>query len=88
MKLKDFVESGLRAGGFDGLCNSDGGCSCRLGDLFPCGEPSGDECKAGYAGRCDGSCDDPPCDGHVYATLADAAASRGQQRVVTAEVRL
>lgn len=59
------VEESLAAGGYDGLYNCDGRCSCRTADgLEPCGDMTS-ECSAGYAAPCDGTCDDAPCDGHV-----------------------
>lgn len=45
MTLRQIVEQGLRAGGFDGLCRAD--CGCRLDDLMPCNEP-GIDCVAGH----------------------------------------
>ena len=76
--LRDLVESGLRAGGFDGLCNNFAGCACWVDDLFPCGEPSG-ECEAGHAGPCNGACEFSPCDGHIYTDLESLQdAKRGE----------
>lgn len=50
--LQQLVEQALKAGGFDGLWNENGECACKIGDLFPCGQPSG-ECRAGYEKPCD-----------------------------------
>ena len=27
----------MKVHGFDGLCNTDGGCACLIGNLAPCG---------------------------------------------------
>ncbi len=45
--LQRLIYESLIARGFSGLFNEWGDCACRLGDLFPCGAPSGD-CTAGY----------------------------------------
>jgi len=51
-----------------------------VGDLFPCGEP-GAGCVAGYAGPCNGACDAPPCDRHIYESLegVDRAEARAEE---------
>lgn len=43
----DMLESQLRENGYDGLCNTENECGCRIGDLMPCGEYCG-ECQPGY----------------------------------------
>ncbi len=36
MNCRDIIEQHLKENGYDGLCCGD--CSCRVGDLFPCGD--------------------------------------------------
>ena len=50
--LPEIVTEWLEATGFDGLTN--GGCSCRVGDLMPCNQPWKD-CVAGYLVKDDGT---------------------------------
>jgi len=45
--LKEIVKSWLETNGYDGLCDSDNECGCKLDDLMPCGEP-GMNCEPGY----------------------------------------
>lgn len=45
MDIQQIVAHYLTEHGYDGLYN-EGVCACKLGELFPCGEPG--NCKAGY----------------------------------------
>jgi hypothetical protein len=47
MNLQEIVKKYLEENGYDGLCDSDTECACRLDDLMPCGEP-GICCEAGH----------------------------------------
>jgi hypothetical protein len=49
MKIIEIVREHLRREGFDGLCYPDIDCGCVLDDFAPCGEPSLEYCRAGYA---------------------------------------
>jgi hypothetical protein len=51
--VRTMVVKYLMSHGYDGLyCDDDcDGCSCRLGDLAPCGN-IGPNCQAGYVGVC------------------------------------
>jgi hypothetical protein len=40
----------LTTNGYDGLCNSDCECACKLDDFVPCDQIGG-ECEAGYLMR-------------------------------------
>ena len=72
--IKEIVKEHLEKNGYDGLWNSDAQCACSKDDLHPCQEDFA-ECSPGYRGACDGTCDDPPCDFHIYADKADALAA-------------
>ena len=67
MTLRELTEEWLKEHGFDGLCNPDLECGCKLGDLMPCTDPWPEECEPGYVGP-------PPddwadeCDWFVYRT--------------------
>ena len=50
MNLVTVLETALAAGGYDGLCNPELECGCRIGDLCPCDEPSPRDCRPGYRG--------------------------------------
>lgn len=45
MNVKEIISKQLTLDGYDGLYNTD--CGCSIGDLMPCKSYSG-ECKAGY----------------------------------------
>ncbi len=65
MNMQQLIEQALKQHGFDGLFNTDGGCACKVDDLFPCDNPCAD-CEPGYLAPCDGSCEDPTrCDWHM-----------------------
>lgn len=49
MELKEIVQEGLDALGYDGLCNDE--CGCYGEHLMCCGEP-GTDCEAAYAFEC------------------------------------
>lgn len=62
MTVTEILKDWLVTHGYDGLYHEDGGCSCLVDDLGPCGEVGG-VCKAGMLGRCnpetcvgDGNC--------------------------------
>jgi hypothetical protein len=74
MNVKEIVKEYLEKNGYDGLYNVDGECGCPKDSLLPCSE-SFDQCCPGYRGACDGSCDDPPCDCHIYINKGDALAA-------------
>jgi hypothetical protein len=65
MTTKDLLIEGLKAHGFDGLCNSDASCGCGIDDLAPCG---GDcnvlDCEPAYKRPCKGAACPHPCDGY------------------------
>jgi len=46
MKPVNIVRDWLIKHGYDGLCNSDYGCGCRLDNLMPCEELT--NCQPGY----------------------------------------
>ena len=70
MILTQLLEDALRRNGYDGLYNPGRECSCRIGDLCPCGEPDLENCEAGMLlpddYRC-GACDEwgEPCSFHI-----------------------
>jgi len=82
MTIKEIVKEYLEKNGYDGLYNANGQCACRRNDLFPCQEGF-EECSPGYRGACNGSCDDPPCDFHIYDDKANAL--RADEEQATAE---
>lgn len=51
MTLKTIVVDALLAGGFDGLQNANGECSCLVDDIAPCGYPNLD-CTPGHRAPC------------------------------------
>lgn len=69
MNVFDMTKEWLKAHGYDGLYNTDGGCACLLADLAPCDELC-EECEAGYRVACD-------CGDHDY----HVAAERGPEEV-------
>lgn len=56
MTVRDIVKQYLLDNGFDGLCDPDGTCSCKIADLAPC--CSSFDCEPGYKVpcTCDGGC--------------------------------
>jgi len=79
MTIQQIVEQWLREHGYDGLYSPDGGCACRIDDLFPCQEFSSD-CTAGHVKKgCSDECG-MGCEWHVVAGLkagiADCEARR------------
>lgn len=65
MEVREILKEWLKAQGYDGLFSEDGGCSCLLADLAPCGDVSG-ECQAGYKVPCPPECGD----GHDFHVVA------------------
>jgi len=53
MTVSEIVEQYIRKNNYDGLFNP-GVCSCKLGDLEPCGNADTSECEAGYLYKEDG----------------------------------
>lgn len=49
LTIAEIVKDWLVAHGYDGLCNSEQECGCRLDNLMPCEYPQEKECAAGYA---------------------------------------
>jgi hypothetical protein len=47
MTAIEILEEWLTAHGYDGLCNPDEECGCRIGDLIPCHSYCG-YCQPGY----------------------------------------
>ncbi|RLC38217.1 hypothetical protein DRH27_02825 [Candidatus Falkowbacteria bacterium] len=66
MTVKEIVKKYLQDNEYDGLCNTD--CGCTIDDLIPCCENS-DDCLAGYKSECDPeTCPaDGDCDFHISA---------------------
>lgn len=48
MNIKEITIEYLKANGFDGLCNGDIECGCRLVDLMPCSGPNERNCEPAY----------------------------------------
>lgn len=63
MNVDSIIEDWLKTHGYDGLYHGEG-CACKIGDIAPCGQPSG-QCEAGYLLPCDGTCDAGKCDFHI-----------------------
>lgn len=51
--IEKMVIDSLKRQGLDGLFNSAAECACQISDLFPCGEPSMNECHPGRKDPCD-----------------------------------
>ena len=83
LTVKEIIKEYLEKNGYDGLYNADGQCACKRDVLFPCGEDFG-ECSPGYRGACNGSCDDPPCDFHIYGDK-DAALTADEEHAAAEE---
>lgn len=47
MNVKDIVENYLQDNGYDGLCNTEQECGCRIDDLFAC-DSCPDKCQPGH----------------------------------------
>lgn len=47
MIVDEIIKKYLKDNGFDGLCNPDMECGCKLEDFRPCGEDFG-ECEPAY----------------------------------------
>lgn len=47
MNVIELLESWLISTGYDGLCNPDAGCGCRIGNLMPCYSFCG-HCQPGH----------------------------------------
>lgn len=62
MELKEIVQEGLDALGYDGLCNDE--CGCYGEHLMCCGEPSTD-CEAAYAFECFRCAKAESCEVHI-----------------------
>ncbi|MFA6904120.1 MAG: hypothetical protein WC236_13675 [Gallionellaceae bacterium] len=57
MNVKQITIAFLNAGGFDGLCSAQ--CGCSLDDFMPCGgDRDISECKPAMKHVCDGKCGD------------------------------
>lgn len=63
MELKEVIQEGLDAAGFDGLCGDE--CGCYGKDLLCCGQP-GPDCYAAYAFECFRCAKAETCDLHIY----------------------
>lgn len=61
MTIIDIVKKYLLENKYDGLCDCENECGCRLDDLAPCGEMSG-RCEAGHLIEC--NCGEG-CDYHI-----------------------
>lgn len=61
------VRKAIIDGGFDGLFNDWGECSCDLADLFPCGECH-EDCEMGVKAPCPEECGEG-CDFHIVAKV-------------------
>jgi len=48
MTIKEIVKKYLIKNGYDGLCNFDDGCGCKIKDLMPCGDPNIQDCVPGH----------------------------------------
>ncbi len=73
----ELTRAQLKAQGYDGLCNPDAECGCKLDELFPCDEPSMVNCEAGYLGP------PPPdkadeCDWYIWVHREDAKNAGGK----------
>lgn len=44
--VREIVTAWLKTNGYDGLCNVDFECGCRIEDLMPCDEPDPVNCVA------------------------------------------
>lgn len=53
MTLKKIIRKYLEDNGYDGLYNETDQCSCEVGELITCSEPTDIEsCNAGYKTKC------------------------------------
>lgn len=62
MELKEIIQEGLDAAGFDGLCADE--CGCYGKDLLCCGQP-GPDCSAAYAFECFRCAKADDCELHI-----------------------
>lgn len=72
MTVIEIIEAHLREHGYDGLCNSDGECACRVDDLAPCAALC-EECEPGHLAPCD--CGDH--DWHIVAEVVRGTSTDG-----------
>jgi len=49
MNVREITEKYLKDNGYDGLCDKDIECACKIGDLIPCcGSYDVSKCEAGH----------------------------------------
>jgi len=68
MTILEIVEKYLKENEFDGLCNSNSQCACKLDDLMPCECEYVGECSPGYLVEC-------TCGEHEFVISEDKGAS-------------
>ncbi len=67
----DMVQEYLKKNGYDGLCEPNLECACKLDDLMPCSRYMAMECVAGHEVK---GCNDGcvlGCDFHIVPGLKD-----------------